>query len=58
MCVVASRDFNRETLIAATTARSSWRVYITAELERAVLGDYGEVLLSVSPYLTVLCFYR
>jgi len=39
------------------TAWGSWCVYITTKLERALLGDNSEVL-SVSPYLTVLCFFR
>jgi len=58
VCCCLSWFLTHETLITATTAWGSWRVHITAKLERAVLDYYGEVLLSVSPPLTVLCFYR
>jgi len=50
ICVFLPRRLNSlivETLIAATTARDSWRTCIAARVERAVLSDYREVLLVV-----------
>jgi len=52
ICVLPPRRLNFlivETLAVATTARNSRRAHIAARVERAILSDYGEVLLSLLP---------